>query len=326
MSSHLSTVGDLGEDGILTLLNASFAAFSTGQGVLGPGDDAAIIPAPQRNFVISTDAMNEGHHFLRQWPSGIVDDGYSTGWKLVAQNISDMNAMGAVTSAVSVSLAMPKDTPSHWVSRLGQGIANACRWLGAEQTIISGGDLTRADTISTVITATGNLAGEAALRTANRNVEGFHLIHIGNVGTSAAGLTVALEGNIYDLSREEIRALRLFFRPRPLLTEGPAMAGKVSAMMDVSDSILTDADRLAGANGLSAAIDDAWVTKVAEQLQPIAKKYDVDPREWVLTGGEDYGLLAVLDPVLPVPAGWNIVGRLTREPQERPTVTGWDHF
>lgn len=326
MSSHLSTVGHLGEAGILALLNASFAAFSTGQGVLGPGDDAAIIPAPKGNFVISTDAMNEGHHFLRQWPSGIVDDGYSTGWKLVAQNISDMNAMGAVTSAISVSLAMPKDTPSHWVFRLGQGIANACRWLGAEQTIISGGDLTGADTISTVITATGNLAGEAALRTANDDVEGFHLIHIGNVGTSAAGLAVALEGNVHDLSREEIKALRLFFRPRPMLTEGPAVGWTVAAMMDVSDSILTDADRLAGANGLSAAIDDAWVTKAAEQLQPVAKKYEVDPREWVLTGGEDYGLLAVLDPALPVPTGWNIIGRLTREPQERPTVTGWDHF
>src|SRR5690625_7686410 len=93
-----TTVDQLGEDGILELLNASFAAFSTGEGVLGPGDDAAIIPAPNGNFVISTDAMNEGHHFLRNWPSGLVDDGFSTGWKLVAQNVSDMNAMVAVTS------------------------------------------------------------------------------------------------------------------------------------------------------------------------------------------------------------------------------------
>src|SRR5699024_2018761 len=141
------SVGQLGEAGILELLNASFSAYATGEGVLGPGDDAAIIPAPTGNFVISTDAMNEGHHFLRRWPSQIVDDGYSTGWKLVAQNISDMNAMGAVTSAISISLAMPKDTPADWVSRFGQGIANACRWLGAAQTIISGGDLTRAESI-----------------------------------------------------------------------------------------------------------------------------------------------------------------------------------
>ena len=320
------SVGELGEAGILDLLNASFSAYATGEGVLGPGDDAAIIPAPKGNFVMSTDAMNEGHHFLRNWPSGIRDDGYSTGWKLVAQNISDMNAMGAVTSAISISLAMPKDTPADWVSRFGQGVANACRWLGAPHTIISGGDLTRAESISTVITATGNLAGDAALRTADHDVEGFYLIHAGNIGTSAAGLMVALEGDVQDLSREELRMLRLFFRPRPLLTEGPAVASTVSAMMDISDSLLTDADRLAATNKLYAAIDDDWVDAKAVLLHSVADKYDVDPRDWVLTGGEDYGLLAVLDPDLPVPEGWEIIGQLTNEPQDRPTVTGWDHF
>lgn len=321
-----TTVGQLGENRILDLLNASFADFSTGEGVLGPGDDAAVIPAPRGNFVISTDAMNEGHHFLREWPSGITDDGYSTGWKLVAQNISDMNAMGAVTSAINISLAMPKDTTAAWVVRFGRGIANACKWLDAGQTIISGGDLTRADSISAVITATGNLVGEATLRAANHDVEGFNLIHSGNAGTSAAGLAVALEGNIQNLSRAELYMLRLFFRPRPDLAAGPAVVDQVSAMMDVSDSVLTDADRLAAANHLYAAIDDAWVQTKSEPLQQIADKYAADPRDWVLTGGEDYGLLAVLRPDLPVPAGWQIIGHLTTEPQDRPTVTGWDHF
>src|SRR5699024_1459763 len=117
------------------------------------------IPATNGNFVIATDAMNEGHHFLRHWPSGVVDNGYSTGWKLVAQNISDTNAMGAMTSTMHISLAMPKKTTAHWVSQYGRGIANACYWLGAQQTVISGGDLTRADSIATAITATGDPLG-----------------------------------------------------------------------------------------------------------------------------------------------------------------------
>jgi len=320
------TVGELGEAGILELLNASFAAFSSGEGVLGPGDDAAIIPAPNGNFVISTDAMNEGHHFLRNWPSGLVDDGFSTGWKLVAQNVSDMNAMGAVTSAISISLSMPKDTPAHWVSKFGQGIVAALYWLGAEHTIVSGGDLSRADNLGVALTTTGNCVGAPTLRNAAENVEGFHLIHTGNVGYSGAGLTVAIEGCRNDLTRAEIAALRLFFRPRPQLAAGPAVVGTVSAMMDVSDSILTDADRLASANGLNAAIDQDWVEHKAEPLVLIAEKYGVDARDWVLTGGEDYGLLAVLRPDLPIPAGWEVIGELTNEPQERPTVTGWDHF
>lgn len=320
------TVSELGEAGILKLLNASFFAYSTGEGVLGPGDDAAIIPAPHGNFVISTDAMNEGHHFLRTWPSGIIDDGFSTGWKLVAQNVSDMNAMGAVTSAISISLSMPQDTPAHWVSKFGQGVVAALYWLGAEQTIVSGGDLSRADNLGVALTTTGNCVGIPTLRTAAHDVDGFLLIHTGNVGYSGAGLAVATEGHRNNLTRAEIAALRLFFRPRPQLAAGPAVVGTVSAMMDVSDSILTDADRLASANGLNAAIDQEWVERQAKPLVSIAEKYDADARDWVLTGGEDYGLIAVLNPELPVPAGWQIIGSLTTRQQQRPDVTGWDHF
>src|SRR5690606_29584416 len=86
------TVGDLHEAGILELLHASYQGLTTTDHVVGPGDDAAVIPAPRGKFVIATDAMNEGHHFLRTWPSGVIDNGYSTGWKLAAQNLSDMNA------------------------------------------------------------------------------------------------------------------------------------------------------------------------------------------------------------------------------------------
>ena len=115
------TVGELGEAGILEVLRDSYRGWTTAPGVIGPGDDAAVIPAPSSEFVIATDAMNEGHHFLRSWPSGVTDSGYSTGWKLAAQNLSDMSAMGAVPSAVCISLAMPKTTPVSWVAHFGRG-------------------------------------------------------------------------------------------------------------------------------------------------------------------------------------------------------------
>ena len=320
------TVGELGEAGILELLRGSYRGWTTAPGVVGPGDDAAVIPAPGGKFVIATDAMNEGHHFLRSWPSGVIDTGYSTGWKLAAQNLSDMSAMGAVPSAVSISLAMPKNTPASWVAHFGRGIANACRWLGAPQTVISGGDLTRAETIATSITATANLVDKPVLRTADEDVTGYQLIHTGNVGLAAAGFAVASHPEPRPLYRAEIRALRGFLRPRPPLSQGPKVVGKVSAMMDVSDSILTDADRLATANGLHAHIDPDWTNRKAAKLADIAERYEADANQWVLTGGEDYGLLAVLNPALEVPAGWDVIGYLTTELQQRPEVTGWDHF
>jgi len=321
-----TTVGELGEAGILNILRTSYRGLTDGEGVMGFNDDAAVISAPKGTFVIATDAMNEGHHFLRSWPSGIVDNGYSTGWKLAAQNLSDMNAMGAVPSAVSVSIAMPKDTPASWVAHFGRGIANACSWLGAPQTIISGGDLTRADTIATAITVTANLVDQPILRTADHDMEGHLLIHTGNVGLAAAGYTIVSQPELGRLSRQEIKAVRGFFRPRPPLSQGPKVVGKVAAMMDVSDSILTDADRLATANGLHARIDPDWVAAKAGVLAPIAQRYGAQADDWVLTGGEDYGLLAVLDPAREVPAGWEVIGDLTTEPQQRPVITGWDHF
>ena len=324
--AHNTTVGQLGEAGILEILQDCFQGMTTGEGVLGPGDDAAVIPAPKGNFVIATDAMNEGHHFLRQWPSGIADNGYSTGWKLAAQNLSDMNAMGAVPSSISISLAMPKNTPAVWVRHFANGIANACRKLGAEQTIISGGDLTRADSIATVITATADLVDRPVLRTATEDLTGYRLIHCGNVGLAAAGYAVLSQHELPTLTRADVRAIRGFLRPRPPLDQGPSVAGKVAAMMDVSDSILTDADRLATANGLYAAIDATWTARQAATLAPIAKRYGGDANQWVLTGGEDYGLLAALHPDRQVPQGWDVIGQLTTEPQARPEITGWDHF
>ena len=321
-----ATVGELGEAGILEILQECFHGMTTGEGVIGPGDDAAVIPAPKGNIVIATDAMNEGHHFLRTWPSGIQDNGYSTGWKLAAQNLSDMSAMGAVPAAISISLAMPKSTPSAWVKDFARGIVSACRWLGAPQTIISGGDLTGADSIATAITATANLVDEPVLRTATNDVSGYRLIHTGNVGLAAAGFAVASQQNPEAFTRAEIQAIRGFLRPRPPLEQGPEVAGIVAAMMDVSDSILTDADRLAAANNLHAAIDAGWAAQKAAALAPIADRLGADPRDWVLTGGEDYGLLAVLHPDKNVPVGWEVVGQLTQEPQERPEMTGWDHF
>ena len=323
---HHTTVGELGEAGILQLLHTSYQGLTTGEGVIGPGDDAAVIPAPGGKFVIATDAMNEGHHFLRDWPSGVTDNGYSTGWKLAAQNLSDMNDMGAVASSVSVSLAMPTTTPAAWVFHFGRGIANACHWLGAPQTVISGGDLTRADTLATAITATANLVADPVLRTASEDLAGFQLIHTGNVGMSHAGFMVASQGDRNQLRRDELQALRLFLRPRPPLDQGPQVAGIVSAMMDVSDSIYTDADRLATANNLYAHIDPDWVAHKSARVQSIADRYDADATQWVLTGGEDYGLLAVLNPERDLPAGWEIIGQLTNEPQQRPEITGWDHF
>lgn len=341
----------LGESGILQVLHRRFAAVPAArdwpEGSLGPGDDAAVVPAPDGRFVISTDAMAQDRDFRLRWPSGAVDSGYSTGWKAAAQNLSDLNAMGARASGLLLALTLPGATPVSWLDRCAAGIAGAIRALGARGCRIAGGDLGSDDRITVCVTVTGDLEGRAAVTRTVPDAErdrcgpaGLDLVLCGRAGWAAAGLAVlqtprqtlvpALDRS--GAHRLAARAAAAQLRPRPVLTAGrtAAEAGAL-AMMDVSDGLLRDAGRLGTANGMDPALDEDWVTRRAAELAPLGRALGVDARDWVRAGGEDYGLLAVLPPSAALPQGFERVGRLLPRaagpaPSSARRDTGWDHF
>ena len=86
--------------------------------LLGPGDDAAIVAAPDGRTVISIDTQVQDQDFRLQWNNGYRTSGYDVGWKAAAQNLSDINAMGARATSMVVSLTMPPETPVTWVEDL----------------------------------------------------------------------------------------------------------------------------------------------------------------------------------------------------------------
>lgn len=81
--------------------------------LLGPGDDAAVVAAPDRRVVASMDLLVEGRHFRRDWSSG-----YQIGRKAAAQNLADIAAMGARPTALLVGLSAPARSrstgPRNW--------------------------------------------------------------------------------------------------------------------------------------------------------------------------------------------------------------------
>src|SRR3954463_16677135 len=91
------TVGELGEFGLIRELTSRLT--STPAVVLGPGDDAAVVAAPDRRGVANTDLLLEGPHFRRDWPTP-----YDVARKAAAQNLADIAAMGAVPTAVLLAL------------------------------------------------------------------------------------------------------------------------------------------------------------------------------------------------------------------------------
>lgn len=344
-----TTVVGLSEERILKVINSQISRLDPAwpAGSIGPGDDAAVVAAPDQRVVISTDAMSQNRDFRTVWPAGVVDNGYSTGWKAAAQNLSDMNAMGARATALVIALTMPSKTPISWVRSFTAGIVGSIQHLHAHGCLIAGGDLGSGDTLSVAVTVTGNLEGRVPV---TRRLSGgeqppsLDLIHSGPIGWAAAGLAVLetprveLESLLSDRSdagsliRSMATAIRGQMRPRPPLSLGPTSAESVLCMMDVSDGLERDAWRLADANQMVPELDQEWLKGMADCLEPLAQLLGADATTWVRTGGEDYGLLAAIPRDVPPPPGWSRCGVL--RPRDGDTVGedvsnnsgGWDHF
>lgn len=141
------TVGELGEFGLIRELTSRLT--TTPAVRLGPGDDAAVVAAPDRRVVASTDILLEGRHFRRDWSTA-----YDVGRKAAAQNLADIAAMGAVPTALLLGLVVPADLPVTWAAELMDGLRDECQVAGAA---VVGGDVVGGDTITVAITALGDL-------------------------------------------------------------------------------------------------------------------------------------------------------------------------
>ncbi len=324
-------MGDLNESALLQRIFPRLAAVSGV--VVGPGDDAAVIHAPDGRTVLSIDTLVEDHDFRLHRASGFVTTGYDVGWKAAAQNLSDINAMGAQPTSLVVSLTLPKKTPVAWVEDLADGFSAAILALGAEGCGIVGGDLGAGPVVVVTAAVTGSLDGRKPVLRSGAQ-PGDVIALAGTVGRAAAGLAL-LEANLAVEALEEtsVHLIHLQCRPEPPLAAGPA-AGRagVHAMIDISDGLLRDANRVAAASGVAIDLDPVVLERLADPLRHAAQLLRTDPLSWVLGGGEDYGLLASFDQTVTLPAGFIAVGSVSAgAPRVRcgslaPAATGWDHF
>jgi thiamine-monophosphate kinase len=305
--------------------------------LLGPGDDAAIVSTPDGRTLISIDTQVQDQDFRLRWTNGYRTTGFDVGWKAAAQNLSDINAMGATATSMVVSLTLPPETPVSWVEDLASGLAAAIRDLGAINCSVAGGDLGRGREISVTVAVLGTLAGgNAVLRSGAR--AGDVLALAGTVGRAAAGLALLeSEWDAGALAVEQRELLDVQCRPRPPLAAGPlARATGATAMMDISDGLVRDGTRLAVASNAVLDLNQADLDRLAESLRPASDLLLVDPMAWVLGGGEDHGLLATFPPDVQLPPGFTAIGSVQAPGiNSGPGVTiaghaagtrGWDHF
>ena len=289
------TISDLGEFGLIQRLTSGAGAAKAV--ILGPGDDTAIVAAPDGKVVITTDLMVEGRHFRRDWSTPI-----DVGRKAAAASLADVAAMGAVPTALVVGLAAPGDLPVTWAVACTAGLTQEAALVGA---VFVGGDVVSAEMITLAVTAIGDLQGREPVLRSGAKV-GDQVAIAGRLGWAAAGLAVLTRG--FRSPKVLVDAHRV---PEPPYSAGPAAAkGKATSMIDVSDGLVADARHLAIASDVVIEIDTStWA--IAEPLQAAASAYNVDPREWMLTGGDDHALLATFPAKAKLPKPFYAIGVVT---------------
>jgi thiamine-monophosphate kinase len=219
-------------------------------------DDAAVLG----DLVFTHDMLVEGVHFLPDDPPEDV------AWKLLAVNLSDLAAKGAVPVGVLLGYPLSED---EWDLAFVAGLGKA---LKAFEVPLFGGDTVRGPRVLS-LTAIGRSAHAPSRSGAQA---GDALYVTGVIGRAGLGL----EGD-----PEHLEAYR---RPTPRLTEGQALAPIVHAMMDVSDGLLIDAQRMADASKLALEINLDAVPHVGEIMAAI-------------TAGDDYELLFAAAQDVPLP-------------------------
>jgi thiamine-monophosphate kinase len=268
-----------GEDELVRKIEKAFPRARSFPLPVGLGDDAALWRAERgREIILTCDWFLEGTHFWRdKHPADAV------GWKSLSRAASDIAAMGGAPRCFLLSLALPASCAGRWLKEFMQGLRRASRALGCQ---LAGGDTTRHDQILINVTVIGEVAsGRAVLRSGAR--AGDLLYVSGTLGVAELGLRELRRG----LGHRTSASIRKHLYPEPRIALGQWLAknGLASAMMDLSDGLSSDLQRLCAASGVGAHIE-------AGSLPCTSRRDREDALALALNGGDDYELLFAVRP------------------------------
>lgn len=247
---------DIGEFGLIeeikkrTLTNRSVR--------VGIGDDAAVLRSNRRQDILfATDMLIEDRHFRLSEASA-----FEIGWKALAVNISDIAAMGGRPTYAVVSLGLPKHLPVNFVREFYRGFRAVARRFDVQ---LVGGDTNESAKLVASVALLGETIGGRCVKRSGAKIGDIIFV------------TGALGGSY--ISRKHLR-----FMPRVKEAQFLARYFKPSAMMDISDGLASDIQRLTEASRVGASLNEAAI--------PVSRSANSAAR--ALTDGEDFELLFTL--------------------------------
>lgn len=282
----MTKLSSIGEFGLIKRISSLFTQ-NLPEGIIGIGDDCAVIPLDNHNaLLVTTDMLIEDSHFLL---SKIRS--YELGYKSLAVNLSDIAAMGGKPESAFLSIGIPYNIEVEWLDDFFNGLKSLLDKTGTK---LLGGDTTKSpDKLVINIVLIGKVSLQN-IRKRSMAKPGDIICLTGTVGDSGGGLCVLLQNLNED--EESNYLVEKHHMPFPQLKEGEWLARQngVNAMIDLSDGIESDIQRIMESSHIGAEIELAKLP-VSEQLKSICKKFQWDLYEIAATGGEDYCLMVTID-------------------------------
>ena len=285
-------IADLGEFGLIHHLTKNIE-FQNASTILGVGDDGAVIDHFGKQTVVSTDLLVEGVHFdLMYTPLKHL------GYKSVIVNLSDIYAMNAIPTQITISVALSNRISLEAIDEFYEGVYAACKTYNVD---LIGGDTTTSQKGFIIsVTAIGEVTPDTFVKRSTAQ-KGDLLCVSGELGAAYLGLLFLerekkiflespkvqpdLEGESYVISRllkpEAQKDIIEYFAENNI---------KPSSMMDVSDGLSSEILHICNQSNVGCVLYEDKIP-IAEETKLAAFKFEIDPTSCALSGGEDYELL-----------------------------------
>lgn len=291
-----TSIAQLGEFGLIAHLTKNFEVKNPST-LKGIGDDAAVLDFKEKKVVVSTDLLIEGVHFdLSYMPLKHL------GYKAVVVNVSDICAMNAKATHITVSVAVSNRFPLEALDELFEGIAIAANEYNVD---VIGGDTTSSQKgLIISITALGEAdADELVYRNGAQQTD--LLVVSGDIGAAYMGLQVLeREKQVFQVnpnSQPDLDAYTYLIerqlRPearKDVRTLLHALQIKPTAMIDISDGLSSEIIHICKQSNVGCNLYEEKLP-IDPTLIAVCEEFNIDSTTVAINGGEDYELLFTID-------------------------------
>lgn len=328
-SPQRTALEHMGEFGLIQHLTQNFE-LNQDSSVYGIGDDAAILDFKDKKAVVSTDLLVEGVHFdLSYMPLKHL------GYKSVIVNLSDIYAMNAMATQITISLAVSNRFPLEALEEFYAGVALACKMYNID---LIGGDTTSSTKGMLIsITAIGVVEEKKiALRSGARPND--LLVVTGDIGGAYLGLQVLeREKEVYKVNPNSQPDLEpySYIVERQLKPEArkdivellEKLEVNPTAMIDISDGLSSEILHLCQQSNVGCNLFEDKIP-LDPTVISTSEEFKMDSTTIALSGGEDYELLFTIEqsdfPKIKANPNLTVIGHITDKAEGAHLITRGD--